>query len=96
MKILNLIGLCLQMIIVFSFGTASAIMAQENIIQKEKMSFDVCLNVIATSESKLSISPEISEISPEKRIAIFTLSDGTLTISCDGVNSLVTVSTKTN
>lgn len=84
------------MIIVFSFGIASAIMAKENIIQKEKMSFDVCLNVIATSENKLSISPEISDISSEKRIAIFTLSDGTLTISCDGVKSLVTVSTKTN
>ena len=63
------------MIIVVSFGMTSAIMAKENIIQKEKMSFDVCLNVIATSQSKLAISPEISDISPEKRIAICTLSD---------------------
>ena len=67
--------------------------AGENVIQEEKMSFDRCLKVISTSENKLSISPEISEKSDTKRVAVFTLSDGTLTITCDGEKNLVSVST---
>ena len=67
--------------------------AGENVIQEEKMSFDRCLKVISTSENKLSISPEITEKSDLKRVAVFTLSDGKLTITCDGEKNLVTVST---
>ena len=75
---------------------ASSIVAEETIIQQEAISFEKCLNVITTSENKLSISPEIQDLSDQKRIAIFTLIDGTLTISCNGIKGIITVSTDTD
>ena len=70
--------------------------AEETIIQQEKLSFKRCLKVITTSQDKLSIAPEVEDVSDQKRIAVFTLVDGTLTITCDGVEGNVTVSTSTN
>ncbi len=70
--------------------------AEEKIIQQEMISFKKCLNVITTSENKLSIAPEVTDVSTEKRVAVFTLTDGTLTITCDGVEGSVTVSTNMN
>ena len=75
---------------------ASILSAQEKIIQQEKISFDKCLNVIITSKDKLSIAPKIKDISDQKRVAVFILADGTLTITCDGIDGNVTVTTKTN
>ena len=74
----------------------SGALAEETIIQQEKISFDKCLKVITTSQDKLSVAPEITDVSEHKRIAVFTLADGTLTITCDGIKSDVTVSTNTN
>ena len=68
--------------------------AQETIIQQEEISFEKCLKVIAISENKLSIAPEVEDISDQKRIAFFKLLDGTLKIICDGVDGTITVSTK--
>ena len=70
--------------------------AEETIIQKEKISYEKCLKVITTSEDKLSMAPEIEDVSDQKRVAVFTLVDGTLTITCDGAEGSVTVSTNTN
>jgi len=70
--------------------------AQEKIIQKEEISFDKCLKVIATSQDKLSLAPEITDLSDQKRVAVFTLLDGILTISCDGTEGNMTVSTNNN
>ena len=70
--------------------------AEETIIQQEKISFERCLKVITTSQDKLSIAPEVEDVSDQKRIAIFTLVDGTLTITCDGVEGNLTVSTNTD
>ena len=70
--------------------------ADETIIQSEKISFEKCLEVIATSQNKLLIAPKITDVSAEKRIAVFTLVDGQLTINCDGEEGKVTVSTNTN
>ena len=70
--------------------------AEETIIQQEKISFEKCLKVITTSQDKLSIAPEVKDISDQKRVAVFTLVDGTLTITCDGIEGNVTVSTNTN
>ena len=70
---------------------------EEKIIQQKKLSFERCLQeVIVTSQDKLSIAPEITDVSDQKRVAVFTLVDGTLTITCDGVEGNVTVSTSTN
>ena len=70
--------------------------AEEIIIQQEKLSFEKCLNVIMTSQDKLSVAPEITDVSDQKRVAVFTLVDGTLSITCDGIEGNVTVSTNTN
>ena len=74
----------------------SKIMAEGTIIQQEKISYEKCLKVITTSEDKLSVAPEVTDVSDQKRTAVFTLTDGTLTITCDGTEGNVTVSTKTN
>ena len=70
-----------------------SVKAEETIIQQEAISFEKCLKVITTSESKLSIAPKTKDISDQKRVAVFTLADGTLTITCDGEKGKVTVST---
>ena len=75
---------------------SSYVGAEETIIQQEKISFEKCLKVITTSQDKLSVAPEITDVSDQKRIAVFTLVDGTLTITCDGEEGKVTVSTNTN
>ena len=77
-------------------GLSSYIGAEETIIQQEKISFEKCLQVITTSQDKLSVAPEITDVSDQKRIAVFSLVDGTLTITCDGEKGNVTVSTNTN
>ena len=75
---------------------SSHVRAEETIIQQEKLSFEKCLKVITTSQDKLSIAPEVKDISDKIRIAVFTLVDGTLTITCDGIEGNVIVSTNTN
>ena len=75
---------------------SSHVCAEEKIIQQEKLSFERCLQVITTSQDKLSIAPEVEDVSDQKRIAVFTLVDGTLTITCDGEKGNVTVSTNTD
>ena len=70
--------------------------AEEVIIQQEKISFEKCLKVITTSQDKLSVAPEVTDVSVKKRVAVFILLDGTLTITCDGIEGNVTVSTNTN
>ena len=42
-----------------SLAIASTGLAEEKIIQQEKISFEKCLNVIAISEDKLSVIPKI-------------------------------------
>ena len=75
---------------------SSYVGAEETIIQQEKISFEKCLQVITTSQDKLSVAPEITDVSDQKRVAVFPLVDGTLTITCDGIEGNVTVSTNTN
>ena len=74
----------------------SHIVAEETIIQQEKISFEKCLKVITTSQDKLSVNPKITDVSDKERFAVFALVDGTLTITCNGEEGNVTVSTNTN
>ena len=74
----------------------SSAAAEEIIIQQEKISYEKCLKVIVTSKNKLSVAPDVTDLSDQKRVAVFKLVDGTLTIKCDGENGNVTVSTNTN
>ena len=87
---------CIVALTLFSISLSSSAIAEETIIKQEKISFEKCLKVITTSQDKLSIAPEINNVSDEKRVAVFTLFDGTLTITCDGEGGSVTVSTNTN
>ena len=82
--------------LLFSSAMVSLPMAKEKIIKKETMSYEKCLEVIETSQNKLSVAPKVTDLSVSKRIAVFALVDGTLTISCDREEGVVTVSTKTN
>jgi hypothetical protein len=82
--------------VLFTISYKSSAAAEEIIIQQEKISFEKCLNVITTSQDKLSVAPEITNVSDQKRVAVFTLDDGTLTITCDGIEGEVMVSTNTN
>lgn len=79
-----------------AIALSSHVGAEETIIQHEKISFEKCLKVIKTSQDKLSLAPEVTDVSDQKRIAVFTLADGTLTITCDGIEGSVTVSTNSN
>ena len=72
------------------------LLAEEKVIQNEKMSFEQCIKVISVSEDKLSVAPKVSNPYDEKRVAVFELSDGKLTITCDGENGFVIVSTQMN
>ena len=47
-------------------------------------------------ENKLSIAPAITDELDKKRIAVFQLVDGTLTITCDAEQGKVFVSTNMN
>lgn len=80
----------------FPLSLTLSVTAEETIIQQEKMPYEKCLKVITISEGKLSVVPEFEDVSDEKRVAVFTLVDGTLTITCDGEKGNVTVSTNTN
>ena len=82
-----------KLVLMFLISQAAA---EEAIIQQEKISFEKCLRVITTSQDKLSVAPEITDISDQKRVAVFTLVDGTLTITCNGEEGNVIVSTNTN
>ena len=86
----------MAVLVVLSITFTSNASANEKIIQQEKISFEKCLKVITTSQDKLSVAPEITDVSDQKRIAVFALVDGTLTITCDGEEGNVTVSTNTN
>ena len=87
---------CGVLMVLLPISLVSNVAAEETIIQQEKISYEKCLKVITTSEDKLSIAPEIKDISDQKRVAVFILVDGTLTITCDGKEGNVTVSTNTN
>ena len=87
---------CGLAVVLLQISSMASAIAEETIIQQEKISYEKCLRVITTSEDKLSIAPEIKDVSGQKRVAVFTLIDGTLTITCDGIEGNVTVSTNTN
>ena len=78
------------------FIVLSPASAEDKIIQKEEITFEKCLKVITTSQDKLSVDPNINDVSQKNRIAVFVLIDGTLTIECDGEEGSITVSTNTN
>lgn len=88
--------LCGAAVVLLTISSTTNAAAEETIIQQEKISFEKCLKAINTSEDKLSVAPEITDVPDQERVAVFTLIDGTLTITCDKEEGSVTVSTNTN
>ena len=88
--------LCGAAVVLLPISLMSKVMAEETILQQEKISYEKCLEVITTSKDKLSVAPEVTDVFDQKRVAVFTLADGTLTITCDREEGNVTVSTNTN
>ena len=86
----NLI-LCFAIKIIL-YTSVLPVFAAEKLLQNEEMPFEVCQKVIQGSTEKLLVTPEISDGENGDRIAIFTLQDGKLKITCDGLNKLLTVS----
>ena len=69
----------------------SEVSAEETIIKQEQLSFERCLQVITTSQDKLSIAPEITEVSDKACLRLCS-ADGTLQL-VSGVKREITVST---
>lgn len=90
-KLLNKAALALLSLLFMSHAVA-----EEKIIQQEKISYEKCLKIITSSAKKLTLAPVIKDLTDQKRIAVFSLTDGTLKITCDGLEGNVIVSTKTN
>lgn len=76
----------------FGYSLVGVAYAEEKILQKEEMSFELCIKVIAMSADKLLNTPDISNPNDKKRVASFKLVDGVLKITCDGKQNLMVVS----
>ena len=59
----------------------------ETLLQRETLSFDICLEVIKTTSEKLSIEPFIEDKEKMVKKASFKMSDGVLSIICDEKNN---------
>ena len=66
----------------------------ETLLQKEKLSFDKCLEVVNTTSEKLLIEPIIEVRSEVFQTAKFVMSDGVLIITCDAENDELKVLTE--
>ena len=80
--------------ILMYFIFLSSASAENKIIQKEEIAFEKCLKVITTSQDKLSVAPNINDVSKKNRIAVFTLIDVHSLLSAE--EGSITVSTNTN
>ena len=87
---------CTAALVLLAISPTSNAAAEGKVIQKEQISYEKCLKIITTSEEKLSMDPVIEDVSDQKRVAVFKLIDGKLTITCDGIEGNVTVSTSPN
>ena len=76
-------------LIIYLFLSVSPLRS-ETILQNEKISFEVCLNVIEVSSEQLSLTPKIKIDNNDLRVAEFKMVDGTLKISCNRqINEMV-------
>ena len=80
---------------IFIFWTFSSlvVLSEEMILQKEKLKFEKCIDVIYKTSEMLAINPTILNKDNSERSAIFKLSDGKMKILCDGEKGLIVVST---
>lgn len=83
--------------ICFSLGVVCLIAAPltaETVIKEETLSFEKCLDVIATTSAQIAIEPRVTADRKHLKIVEYDLADGTLLILCDGKNERVRISSK--
>lgn len=83
--------------ICFSLGVVSLIAAPlkaETVIKEETLSFEKCLDVIATTSAQIAIEPRVTADRKHLKIVEYDLADGTLLILCDGKKERVRISSK--
>ena len=83
--------------ICFSLGVVCLIAAPlkaETVIKEETLSFERCLDVIATASAQIAIEPRVTADRKNLKIVEYDLADGTLLILCDGKKERVRISSK--
>ena len=83
--------------ICFSLGFVCLIafpLSAETVIKEETLSFEKCLDVIATTSEQIAIEPRVTADRKNLKIVEYDLADGTLLILCDGKKQRVRISSK--
>ena len=83
--------------ICFSLGVVCLIAAPlkaETVIKEETLSFEQCLDVIATTSAQIAIEPRVTADRKNLKMVEYDLADGTLLILCDGKKERVRISSK--
>ena len=83
--------------ICFSLGVVCLIAAPlsaETVIKEERLSFEKCLDVIATTSAQIAIEPRVTADRKNRKMVEYDLADGTLLILCDGKKERVRISSK--
>ena len=81
----------------FSLGVVCLIAAPlkaETVIKEETLSFEKCLDVIATTSAQIAMAPRVTVDRKNLKIVEYDLADGTLLILCDGKKERVRISSK--
>ena len=79
------------------FGVISLIttpLKAEAVIKVDTLSFEKCLDVIATTSTQIAIEPRVSADRKNLKIVEYDLVDGIWLILCDGKKQCVRVSSK--
>ena len=66
---------------ILMFGGGAS--ASETVIKQQRLSYQLCLEVISTTSEKLSIAPRITADTPDNYVVEYNLTDGRLVIICD-------------
>ena len=81
----------------FSLGVLCLIafpLSAETVIKEETLSFEKCLDVIATTSAQTALEPRVTADRKNLKIVEYDLADGTLLILCDGKKERVRISSK--
>ena len=81
----------------FSLGVVCLIafpLSAETVIKEDRLSFEKCLDVIATTSAQIATEPRVTADRKNLKIVEYDLADGTLLILCDGKKERVRISSK--
>ena len=83
-----------HLFIVLALWLTPQLLAAENVIKRETVSFEGCLKVIEMTSEQSGLSPKLTIDTDDRRVAEFKAPDGVLLITCDRDAKTVTISTK--